>query len=220
MLGLYDMNVLKVQLLLVTALEKENKFDEALKLIDEVIGNSFKCNDVNSSFVLLLCLSNKARLWQKLGNFKESIKIMNDIHVKIEEILDPHHPNILLVLTDLALIFYKQGEYEESLKILHRILDSEEVLFGTNHKRTLITQLQIADVLYKQDQFGEALRIYQKYLSEGAAILGEDNPMIRRARLTVHTINVSFESLASSKPVSRVRELKGTFKCTEKITIL
>ncbi|GFR24112.1 ankyrin-3 [Trichonephila clavata] len=207
MLGLYDINVLTTQLRMATALEKEDKFDDALKLIEEVIENSCRCTDDDSTLILFQSLSNKARIWHKLGKFKESVKIMNYIRFEIEETLDPHHPVILLVLSDLFLIFYKQGEYEESLKLLHQILDSQKASLGRNHINTLITQLQKADVHFKLGQYSEALRIYQKNLSKVTAILGEDDPKIRKAICKVHLINSLFGPLGSNKPVSVVQTL-------------
>ncbi|GFU58469.1 ankyrin-3 [Trichonephila clavipes] len=207
MLGLYDINVLITQIRMATALEKENKFDDALKLIEEVIENSLKCTDAESTLILLQSLSNKARIWHKLGKFKESLEILNHIRVEIEETLHPHHPIHLQVLSDLLLIFYKQGEYEESFKLLHQILDSQKASLGGNHINTLITQLQKADIHFKLGQYAEALKIYQKYLGKVTTILGEDDPNIRMAICKVQLINHLFESLGLNKAVSIVQTL-------------
>ncbi|WP_353273619.1 tetratricopeptide repeat protein [Wolbachia endosymbiont (group A) of Agelastica alni] len=174
-LGFNNQDTLVVQNDIAGVLGRQGKYDEALKIYDDVYKKQVK-NLGSDHLDTLSTKSNMALVLDKQGKHNEALKIYNEVYEKLIEKFSPDHRDVLTVLNNIALVFDNQGEYNKALRIYNEVYKKQVDKLGPDHPNTLTTLNNIALVLKDQGEYDEALKIYNDVYEKRVKKLGSDHP--------------------------------------------
>ncbi|GBN87765.1 Tankyrase [Araneus ventricosus] len=145
-------NILSIKTSIINVYLEGMQYSKALDICTELLTEKTDILKENQTDILKT-KRNVISLLQKIGKYKEAIKMSKELISEYENTFDKDHPEISSIQTDLALAYYAQNEYQKAAEIFNVILKKQkEILIKTtNESSASMVSEKTCDVNYKGD---------------------------------------------------------------------
>jgi tetratricopeptide (TPR) repeat protein len=207
----------------------ERQFDDARRLLDEVIANpetelvraysargdvefyAGRYADAAVWYQKALALRpndpdllNAASLALLEGaQYSAAERLLRRALVIREQTLNPDHPDVATALHNLASLYSDQGKLEAAESLYRRALAIDEKALGPDSPVLAMTLNSLAGVYEAQDKLAEAEPLLQRALAIQQKALGAENPFVAEILSKLAVLYQSQGELAKAEPLFR-----------------
>lgn len=121
-------------------------------------------------------LTLQAETQEAKGDYKQALKLRQQIFLITEEQRGPGHAETATSLNNLAAVYYSLGRHKEAEPLFKQSLSIREKVLGVEHPETADTLSNLAAVYANLDRRKEAEFLYKRALAIRKKALGSDHP--------------------------------------------
>src|SRR5208282_5214418 len=159
--GLENTNTLGAMNNLANSYDSLGRFDEGLKLREQVLSLRRKVNGLENTNTLA-AMHNLALSYDSLGRQAEALKLREETLTLFRKVDGPEHPDTLMAMNNLALSYDSLGRQAEALKLREESLALCRKVLGPEHPNTLWAMNNLADAYYALGRDQEAIALLQQ----------------------------------------------------------
>ncbi|CAL1285639.1 unnamed protein product [Larinioides sclopetarius] len=187
----YDLKLLNYELRISSTLFKLKKFDEVLKINNEIGEKiALKMEDPYQNLLADFQYLTAVILCQR-GNYSEALKLFEEIYETRRTILAPHHSKTLKALWGIAEGLYRLKRYDESLEVSTKLLDIRKSHLPEDHINILESEYFVAKLLYSQNRFLSALKILLR-VEVKLAVVAPNSDLMKASKDILEAIKCEF----------------------------
>ena len=160
------------------ALTKQGRYDEAEKLLRDVLETREKLGQSNEDPNMLRTMNNLAAALHHQGRFAEAEGLHRQVLESDEQNLGSEHTDTITSMHNLASLLAHQGKFEEAEELQRRALASSQKVSGPETLETLGIMGGLGDTLLRQQKYEQAETVSREVLAIRQRVLREDHPDI------------------------------------------
>jgi len=115
-------------------------------------------------------------VYDSLGLYPESRKLLDQSVSLRRQVLGPKNPELLSSLNELARVMRMEGQLSAAESTLQNALVTDRRELGPEHSVTLDCMIELANVLHEQGRFAESEKLKRETLEIQRRVLGAENP--------------------------------------------
>ncbi|MBF0271566.1 MAG: tetratricopeptide repeat protein [Magnetococcales bacterium] len=182
-------------------IRRDGRFDEARKILEEVMGLAKK--DAASQPLLVQPLLDAqgalVQVFEDQGEYDKAEPLIQEVLKGEQAMLGADHPNLLATRNRLAGIYRRQGKLAEAEKLYAQVLDGYRKVLGTEHQASINLMNNLGLVYENEGLYDEAEPLLRAALQSSRKLSGEDHP----------------ETLATLNNLALLHESQGNFDKAE-----
>ncbi|MBF0214272.1 MAG: tetratricopeptide repeat protein [Magnetococcales bacterium] len=178
-------------------IRREGRFDEARKILEEVIG--LARSEPTAAQALLDAQGALAQVFEDAAEYDQAEPLIREVLRGEQAMLGPDHPNLLATRNRLAGIYRRQGRLAEAEKLYAEVLDGYRKVLGTEHQASINLMNNLGLVYENEGLYDEAEPLLRAALQSSRKVAGEDHP----------------ETLAMMNNLALLHESQGNFDKAE-----
>ena len=152
-------------------LEDQGKFEEALKLFENVLEGQTRTLGLDHTDTLLTT-KGLASVLRNQGKLEEALTLFERVLEGQTLALGPDHHDVLNSTNALACLLYAQKKYEEAKTLYGHVVERQTRNLGPDHEDTLNTTNNLASALDYLEKKEEALKLYERVVEGHTRTLG------------------------------------------------
>ena len=130
-------------------------------------------------------INNLATVYADLGQFEQSLELMEQIVDKRREKLGPQHRHTLLAMHNQGMSLYNLARDDEALAVFSETLQRSIDARGAKNPQTLETRYGLGSVLWAMQKWDEAIGVLDDTTKDMQGVLGPDHPVTLEAVITL-----------------------------------
>ena len=168
-------------------LSQKNEHRVAFEILQSVRSYLQKANDESGTQEnqrkLLLTESSIASCLLDQKNFKDALRIFQQIHREEMELYSEDDPTLLQTHSNIAFCLMNTKKYNKALKIFRHIEEQKKKIYTRENDPAIIpTQINIACCLLKKQDYNEALQLLRRIEACQRVIYDNDHPELSNTR--------------------------------------
>ena len=163
---------------LAAALTKQGRYDEAGKLLQEVLATREKLGQSKTNSDMLCTLNNLGAVLSHQDRFAEAEVLHRQVLESEEQRLGSEHPNIITSMHNLASVLSHQDKLEDARELEQRALDLSRKVRGPEMPETLHIMGSLGNILLGQNKYEQAEAVSREVLALRRKVLRDDHPDI------------------------------------------
>ncbi|CAL1300008.1 unnamed protein product [Larinioides sclopetarius] len=207
-----DLKMIEFEMVFTSTLFEMRKFDEVLKINNEVEQKCAQKKDIQYQIGLAYFQFSTAEILSRRGKYSEALKLYEGVYETRKSILTSHHSSTLKALRGIAIVLDRLEKYDESIEVFSKILVIQKSCLSVDHIDILQTEFHIGDILYKQGMHLRALKIFVTLEPKlTAAVL--DSDLMKANRHKIETIKNELSSFGCQNVFERIQNhIRGAEK--------
>ncbi|KAJ7787070.1 P-loop containing nucleoside triphosphate hydrolase protein [Mycena olivaceomarginata] len=121
-------------------------------------------------------------IFWEAGNYKRSVKLLEEVLEEQIQVLGDNHPDTLRIMGNLASTYSNVGEHQKAKELKDIVLEKQKQLLGDNHPATLRTMGNLASTYLNLGWYQKAKELQDIVLEKRKQLLGDNHPN------TLHTM--------------------------------
>jgi CHAT domain-containing protein/tetratricopeptide (TPR) repeat protein len=146
-------------------------------------------------------LSEQLLALQIKGNYREGIKLAQQIRELSEQALEEGDPDLATSLNNLGVCHHAIGEYDRAEPLYCKALESFKVVLGENHPDYVTTFNNLAVLYGLRGDYEKALPLYRKALELRKEAVGEKHPDYVRSVNNLAWVYKAMGDYANAEPL-------------------
>ena len=139
---------------------------ESVETLHEQVGDSRE---------LLSLLAQLAYAHMYTSDYPTAIRLYKQVLSTREQILEPHHSDILSTRNDLAYAYYWEGDTGKAIDLFEQVLDDRTRILSSDHKDTLMTGSYLALAYADDGQLERAIALGEQVVKDRDRVLKPDH---------------------------------------------
>ncbi len=115
-------------------------------------------------------------VYQTLGLYPQSRKLLEQSVSLRQKVLGPKNPELLSSLNELARVMRMQGQLSEAESTLQKALVTDRSVLGPENFVTLECMIELANILHEEGRLAESEKLKRETLEIQRRVLGPENP--------------------------------------------
>ena len=130
---------------------------------------------VGDSRELLSLLAQLAYAHMYTSDYPTAIRLYKQVLSTREQILEPHHSDILSTRNDLAYAYYWEGDTGKAIDLFEQVLDDRTRILSSDHEHTLMTGSYLALAYADDGQLERAIALGEQVAKDRDRVLKPDH---------------------------------------------
>ena len=139
---------------------------ESVETLHEQVGDSRE---------LLSLLAQLAYAHMYTSDYPTAIRLYKQVLSTREQILEPHHSDILSTRNDLAYAYYWEGDTGKAIDLFEQVLDDRTRILSSDHEHTLMTGSYLALAYADDGQLERAIALGEQVAKDRDRVLKPDH---------------------------------------------
>ena len=139
---------------------------ESVETLHEQVGDSRE---------LLSLLAQLAYAHMYTSDYPTAIRLYKQVLSTREQILEPHHSDILSTRNDLAYAYYWEGDTGKAIDLFEQVLDDRTRILSSDHEDTLMTGSYLALAYADDGQLERAIALGEQVVKDRDRVLKPDH---------------------------------------------
>ena len=139
---------------------------ESVETLHEQVGDSRE---------LLSLLAQLAYAHMYTSDYPTAIRLYKQVLSTREQILEPHHSDILSTRNDLAYAYYWEGDTGKAIDLFEQVLDDRTRILSSDHEHTLMTGSYLALAYADDGQLERAIALGEQVVKDRDRVLKPDH---------------------------------------------
>ena len=139
---------------------------ESVETLHEQVGDSRE---------LLSLLAQLAYAHMYTSDYPTAIRLYKQVLSTREQILEPHHSDILSTRNDLAYAYYWEGDTGKAIDLFEQVLDDRTRILSSDHEHTLMTGSYLAIAYADDGQLERAIALGEQVAKDRDRVLKPDH---------------------------------------------
>lgn len=139
---------------------------ESVETLHEQVGDSRE---------LLSLLAQLAYAHTYTSDYPTAIRLYKQVLSTREQILEPHHSDILSTRNDLAYAYYWEGDTGKAIDLFEQVLDDRTRILSSDHEHTLMTGSYLALAYADDGQLERAIALGEQVAKDRDRVLKPDH---------------------------------------------
>jgi serine/threonine protein kinase len=187
---------------LAIALDKAGRWNEALKLDEQVLALRRKVQGAEHPDTLAT-MNSLANLLQEAGRNGEAVKLSEDVVNSSRKVNGPEHHATLNAMANLAICLHEAGQRNEALKMAEQVLVLSRKVNGPEHLDTLGAMANLGNFLREAGRRDEALKLHEEMLALSRKVNGPEHPNTLSA---MHNLANSLQDAGRQEQALQLRQ--------------
>jgi eukaryotic-like serine/threonine-protein kinase len=160
---------------LASALQDQNRFEDAAPLYDDVLAALRTPGNIDS-VRLAEALNARGALAHRTGDAARAIELLEEALAINRALLGDEHPRVAREVHNVAFVLDRAGRLTEAEPLYRLSFDLHRRLLGDAHPVTWLATTAYADALARLDRTAEARPLFEQVLPNQRAALGARSP--------------------------------------------
>ncbi len=156
---------------------------ESVETLHEQVGDSRE---------LLSLLAQLAYAHMYTSDYPTAIRLYKQVLSTREQILEPHHSDILSTRNDLAYAYYWEGDTGKAIDLFEQVLDDRTRILSSDHEHTLMTGSYLALAYADDGQLERAIALGEQVAKDRDRVLKPDH---KHTLVTRNTLADAYKSV-------------------------
>ncbi len=159
----------------------------------------------NQPVVRAKLMSTIGSVYQALGQFDESQRLLREALAEQERLVGRDHPDALATQSALSATYYRTGRYDLQEPLDLDLLERRTRLYGEDDQRTIQSYAELGALRIEQGRIAEGAEYYRKQYEALARIYGPDSDEVQDAKYNLAIL--SYNNGRLTEAVALLREV-------------
>ncbi|KAJ7787058.1 hypothetical protein B0H14DRAFT_290030 [Mycena olivaceomarginata] len=143
-------------------------------------------------------------IFWEAGNYKRSVKLLEEVLAEQIQVLGDNHPDTLRTMGSLASTYSYMGEYQKAKELKGIVLEKQKQLLGDNHPDTLCTMNNLASTYSDLGEYQKAKELKGIVLEKRKQVLGDNHPDTLHS---MHALAITYSDLGEHQKAKELEHI-------------
>ncbi|GFF84777.1 hypothetical protein IFM47457_06586 [Aspergillus lentulus] len=153
----------------------QNKWEEAVELLELVIGN-MKSELGVDNITTVDAMARLAAAYHAFYLLEAAEKMKLDVLRIRKKIQGDRHPATLTAAAELAATYVRQDRLDEALELMSNVIEAREEVLGKTHRDTLTSLLILTNIYIRKERWVEAEDVCKQVIAGRKSVLPVNHP--------------------------------------------